>query len=182
MSLIERGDGAGACIRLLDREGQLFAAAPLPSDCSIPLTTVVDPVVDSSRYFVLRVEDEATRVHAFIGLGFRERTDASDFTAALDDWRKFLYRRKQAEEMRTSSQAGGAGDDPYVSSAGQSYALGEDEPLKVNIKIKETGKVGLLSRQPITLPGISNPEAGSFSSSRVDPLPEEDDWGDFVTG
>lgn len=44
-------------------------------------------MVDSSRYFVIKVVDRGSRKHAFIGVGFRERMDASDFSAALDDYR-----------------------------------------------------------------------------------------------
>lgn len=61
----------------LDKDG-LFAACPISKQ-------TVEPVSDSSRYFVLRISDGKGR-HATIGLGFKERTEAFDFKVALQDY------------------------------------------------------------------------------------------------
>ncbi|PNW73982.1 hypothetical protein CHLRE_13g580500v5 [Chlamydomonas reinhardtii] len=98
-------------VRLSDQESaELFAECPLPDD-GTPLTTAVEPVVDSSRYFVLRVVDKETTKHAFIGLGFRERTDASGFTTGLDEYRKYLLRKKEAEAMKAEHEAQENGEE-----------------------------------------------------------------------
>lgn len=74
-------------IRLEDKDsGELFA------ECPYDITgTSVEPVLDSSRYFVLRVESEAPgggKKKAYIGMGFQDRSDSFDFNVALQDWTK----------------------------------------------------------------------------------------------
>jgi hypothetical protein len=53
--------------------GELFAQVTYATPW-----TQVEPVLDSSRYFVLRVEGDGGK-RAYIGMGFAERGDAFDF-------------------------------------------------------------------------------------------------------
>lgn len=48
----------------------------------------VEPVIDSSRYFVVRIVDEQQGRKAFLGMGFIERNEAFEFTVALQDFEK----------------------------------------------------------------------------------------------
>ena len=57
--------GAALNIKLEDNTGQLFANCPVESYPGV----AIEPVSDSSRYFVLRIQDDNGR-SAFIGIGF----------------------------------------------------------------------------------------------------------------
>ncbi|EWG46296.1 hypothetical protein FVEG_06836 [Fusarium verticillioides 7600] len=63
--------------------GQLFAAAPYTSP------GVVEPVLDSSRFFAVTVRDPQGR-KAILGIGFEERSEAFDLSIALQEARKAL--------------------------------------------------------------------------------------------
>ena len=89
-------------IRLEDpSDGKLFAQCPLDNDN--PEVTV-EPVADSSRYFVLKVQDGSGR-HAFLGMGFVERNDAFDFNVTLQDHVKYLRREAEAEAIADAPAA-----------------------------------------------------------------------------
>jgi hypothetical protein len=64
--------------------GQLFAQCPYDASGSS-----VEQVTDSSRYFVLKIQDVASGRHAFVGLGFTDRNEAFDFNVALQDHQKY---------------------------------------------------------------------------------------------
>ncbi|KAF5721957.1 adaptin ear-binding coat-associated 1 [Fusarium mundagurra] len=63
--------------------GQLFAAAPYTAP------GVVEPVLDSSRFFAVTVRDPQGR-KAILGIGFEERSEAFDLSIALQEARKAL--------------------------------------------------------------------------------------------
>lgn len=80
LKVVERGDLT--VILLVDKgTGSIFAVCPVKEGA-------VDRCVDSSRYFVLRVENAKSGRHMYIGMAFNERNDAFDFNTSLEDARR----------------------------------------------------------------------------------------------
>lgn len=123
--VVERGDMTA--VLLVDKTtGDIFAVCPVREGS-------VDRCVDSSRYFVLRIEN-ATGRHMFIGVAFNERNDAFDFNTALEDSR----REREAEQAPLSTLAGPAMD----------YSIKEGEKIRVSIP-----KVGITDRKDLSPTG-----------------------------
>lgn len=70
-------------IDLVDQEGVTFVTCPIKEGAPNP----VERALDSSRYFVLRIEHPQTKRVAFIGIGFVDRGEAFDFQSTVMDAR-----------------------------------------------------------------------------------------------
>lgn len=113
VKVVERGDTTA--ILLVDKEkGSIFAVCPVKEGA-------VDRCIDSSRYFVLRIENASGR-HMFIGVAFNERNDAFDFNAALEDSK----REKEMEKMPVPTYTGPTKD----------YSIKQGEKIHVAIPKK----------------------------------------------
>jgi len=104
--------------------GELFAAAPYTA------AAVVEQVVDSSRFFAIRVQDPAGR-KAVLGLGFEERSEAFDFSVALQEVRKTLDFDKVPGDPRRPVKK----EQKKVE---RDFSLKDGETITVNL----SGKVG----------------------------------------
>ncbi|KAJ7306593.1 hypothetical protein JRQ81_009970 [Phrynocephalus forsythii] len=201
MRITARGDTA--YIKLEDKNsGELFAQAPVEQFPSI----AVESVTDSSRYFVIRIEDGNGR-RAFIGVGFVDRGDAFDFNVALQDHFKWV---KQQGEL--AKQARNPDQGPKLDLG---FKEGETIKLSIaNMKKKEgssggrprlagSGGASLIppppgSKAPLfPLPGgqapppLAGPQAGTAEAADPSmPWPPQppvstgeealDIWGDFA--
>ncbi|KAI9491603.1 adaptin ear-binding coat-associated protein 1 [Zychaea mexicana] len=147
LRILAKGDSCS--IRLEDANtGELFALCPYN-----PATNSVEAVLDSSRYFVLKIEHEGR--HAFIGMGFQERSDAFDFNVALQDFTKQLQAEKKAAE-----RAAHADDLPK-----KDYSLKEGQTISINI-----GNVGAKRNRPTATSSSSSSSSSSPASGGMVPL------------
>ncbi|KAJ4834291.1 hypothetical protein Tsubulata_028301 [Turnera subulata] len=126
----------------------------------------VETVLDSSRYFVLKIEDGRGK-HAFIGLGFAERNEAFDFNVALSDHEKYVRREHEKEAAGETSDSGDTHIDIHPA---VNHRLKEGETIRINVKPKPTSGTGMLSAaagKPKTTPLGIAPPPGKIRS----PLP-----------
>ncbi|KAG8135019.1 putative Adaptin ear-binding coat-associated protein [Naja naja] len=120
--------------------GELFAQAPIDQYPGI----AVETVNDSSRYFVIRIQDGNGR-SAFIGIGFGDRGDAFDFNVALQDHFKWV---KQETEISRESQE-------LDSRPKLDLGFKEGQTIKLNIGNMPTKKSGPAKPRPAGSGGLS---------------------------
>ncbi|XP_068629697.1 NECAP-like protein CG9132 [Battus philenor] len=172
MRLVAKGDDL--IMKLEDKtSGDLFAKCPIDKYPGIAL----EAVTDSSRYFVVRIQDDNGR-SAYIGLGFGDRSDSFDLNVALQDHFKWLKKEQEGEQLQE-----------------QQLDLGfkDGETIKINMKItKKDGNEGSRPRRAggATMTGLLPPPPGG---SRLPPPPSpqhvptptvpapnaNSEWGDF---
>lgn len=118
-------------------EPVLFAQANIDLSTTYPMSYFCDAVVDSSRYFCIRIEDPSKGRSAHFGLGFRERDDASNFRMALQDYEQSLVRERAAEQLHAKYEDTNSGDSGSNSSLSDGFgALTLKEGEKIHIQLK----------------------------------------------
>ncbi|KAJ3204528.1 hypothetical protein HDU82_005776 [Entophlyctis luteolus] len=166
LRIIARGSKADCFINLEDATtGELFAACPYPPDGS-----TVEPVLDSSRYFVLTLVDPGSGRKAYIGLGFLERSDAFDFNVALQDHAKRLKNAGKPKTVAATSSF------PSID-----FSLKDDQKFSIHIGGVELAhevakkKPASASSSISSIPGLSEyalpPPPLTSSSTLVPPPP-----------
>eukprot|EP00586_Coscinodiscus_wailesii_P019485 CAMPEP_0172504042 /NCGR_PEP_ID=MMETSP1066-20121228/174808_1 /TAXON_ID=671091 /ORGANISM="Coscinodiscus wailesii, Strain CCMP2513" /LENGTH=265 /DNA_ID=CAMNT_0013280035 /DNA_START=82 /DNA_END=876 /DNA_ORIENTATION=+ len=175
-------------------ENFLFAQSKIKYDDNPNMQHWVENVVDSSRYFVVRISDEKRKREAHIGLGFRERNDATDFKMGLMEYVKMMKREKMAEEMiKTHDSEDAEGSPEGVASsplaALSKLTLKEGEKIHVSLptnherhrsgskKKNIIGKGGLLLKKPPT-GALASPSSNDSGANNQDVEKNENNSGD----
>jgi len=112
--------------KLLASEDNLakFAECPIEVPPKGDITPFVDAVIDSSRYYVLRIKDPASTRTTLLGVGFRERETAFDLKNVLNEYVRFVDRMDTAKRL-AEMRANGDDSADKIELHSQSSAGGE---------------------------------------------------------
>ncbi len=149
-------------IRLEDKNtGELFGACPVEH---YPGSSV-EPVTDSSRYFVICLQDSGRK--AYIGIGFADRSDSFDLNVALQDHFKWLKKDAAIEQEA---------NDPDFKKPDLDLAFKEGQTIRINIPKKEAAGSATSRPKATSGSGFLPPPPGANASGgggvpRVLPLP-----------
>lgn len=180
----------------------LFAQSIITVNETNKLEYFLQQTVDSSRYFAIKIEDKTSGRSAHIGVGFRERDDASNFRLALQDYERSILREFQAEAIHQEYKEKDGEETtevtpelPQVSK----LTLKEGEKIVIKLKGYETdskkepkkepkktssggGAIPLLKKPAPLLkkpPTTAEKEVENKDKSIAPSVDDDDEWGDF---
>ncbi|KAH8912537.1 DUF1681-domain-containing protein [Coniochaeta sp. PMI_546] len=136
--------------------GTLFAAAPYTTPA------IVESALDSSRFFALRVQDPSGR-KATLGMGFEDRSDAFDFSVALQEARKGLGIDPEEQGRREREKREKKGQEEVK----KDYSLKEGETITVSFGGSGFGRRKAQAQAPPAREEVT----GSLSSFALPPPP-----------
>uniref|UniRef100_A0A1B6ELB5 NECAP PHear domain-containing protein n=1 Tax=Cuerna arida TaxID=1464854 RepID=A0A1B6ELB5_9HEMI len=172
--------GKDCVLKLEDKTtGELFAKCPIDKYPGV----AVESVSDSSRYFVLRIQDDNNGRTAFIGVGFSDRSDSFDLNVALQDHFKWVKKSEEIEKEK---------EDPKPE---LDLRFKEGETIKINMKItkKDGSEVSSKPKARPTSGGILPPPPGGVkiapppapsvnsSPSHQPATAKPESWGEFAS-
>ncbi|PNW80450.1 hypothetical protein CHLRE_07g318000v5 [Chlamydomonas reinhardtii] len=147
--------------------GELFAVCPVPYG---QRNLAVEPVTDSSRYYVLRVEDPTTKRHAFLGMGFDNRSDAFDFNEALVRHEQQVAREKAAKAKLAggAAAAGPAGGGSAAGITAAGAAASSSAAAEVDVLYRHTADLKLQEGQTmrVNMSGIKKQGAAGTAGGK----------------
>lgn len=169
---------------------RLFALAKLHEENA---AKSVEPVMDSSRYFVVQVQ--AAGKSAYVGFGFRDRDVAIDLLGNLQQFQKSIQREQQAKHMKVAEIPKLAAGEKIHISFGNKQPGGKKKQHKPSggggggpILLKKPPKVdrsdqGTINATDTVTEDLKKVDLKDTSSeSATAPtgnVAEEDEWGDF---
>jgi len=150
--------------------GEPFATAPIDTYPGV----AVESVVDSSRYFVLRIKDGDRS--AFVGIGFADRGDAFDFNVTLQDhFNKEKNIAALPAEDAPKLNLGLKEGQTFNIKIGNSSGRSRTKP-----KVQSSSGLGFLPPPPggkIAAPKLEAPT--QQSGNLIDHQSSNDEWGNF---
>jgi len=199
LSVVNKGETV--YIQIFKDALTLFASAPIRVDDKRPLEYFLECCRDTSRYFALRVEDDKSKRHTYIGIGFRDRQSAFDLRAALDDQLRRITRQHEAQSISSDEDQLKPVEKQLVD---LSLKEGEKIAVKINLPPKkekdkkksqkkkptqsslskpptaDTGITPPLTKSPVKAKSVINARTAKEKETQAqESVVEDDDWGDF---
>ena len=136
------------------------------------ITHFVDGVIDSSRYYVLRLKDRASTRSALMGVGFRERETGFDFKNALNDYVRYIDRMATADKAKQLREESSANDiaegNERVENRGERNNTVVSLSQHRDLSIPAGQKITIKSKaKPLT---VRSPDGCSFESNTDSPV------------
>ncbi|CAG0891452.1 unnamed protein product [Cyprideis torosa] len=176
MRLVSKGQKV--FLHLEDKSsGDLFGTCPVDAYPGV----AVQQVIDSSRYFVLRLMGEGGRA-AYIGLGFADRSDSFDLNVALQDHFKWVQKSeaiaKETEEPQPKLDLGFKEGETIQIKMNIGKPLGSGGSSHSEIRKPKSHGTGILPPPP---GGVRLPPPPAGASPASNSGASGSDWTDFAS-